>query len=172
MKAEQRRQEVLAILEDQEEPISASQLAKTMQVSRQVIVGDVALLRASQNDIISTPKGYLMRKSLYSNAFTARLVCQHTEAQTFEELSIIVANGGIVSTVEVEHPIYGMLTAPFNIRSQEDIVDFIKKVKKSQAELLSSLTNGLHSHLISCKDQASFEKIKKDLLEAGILYQN
>ncbi|VTS31979.1 transcriptional regulator [Streptococcus pseudoporcinus] len=172
MKADERRKTILEILEANQEPCSASQLAKKLEVSRQVIVGDIALLRALQNDIISTPKGYIMRQSLYSSDYTARLVCQHQNDQTFQELSIIVAHGGIISTVEVEHPLYGMLTAPLNIKSQQDILDFMAKVDYSHAELLSSLTNGLHSHLVSCPDQRSFEKIKEELSAVGILYHD
>ena len=44
--------------------------------------------------------------------------------RTKEELDSIVANGGIVVDVEVEHPVYGMLTAPLDIRSDEDIANF------------------------------------------------
>ena len=46
MKANQRRQLILESLKQSSQPISASQLASQFEVSRQVIVGDVALLRA------------------------------------------------------------------------------------------------------------------------------
>ena len=62
MKANQRRQLILETLNQSSQPISASQLAKQLEVSRQVIVGDVALLRASNHDILSTPKGYCLAK--------------------------------------------------------------------------------------------------------------
>lgn len=127
MIANDRRQAILIKLQQVQEALSASSLAKELGVSRQVIVGDIALLRAQQIDIIST--------------------------------------------VEVEHPIYGMLTAPLNIKSQSDMLHFITKLKDSKAELLSSLTEGVHAHLISCPSQEAFEDICQDLKAAKILYQ-
>ncbi|MGT2933014.1 transcription repressor NadR [Streptococcus catagoni] len=171
MKAKERREKIVGMLETATETISASQLAKDLGVSRQVIVGDIALLRASQKAIVSTPKGYLMKDALYKNNYSARIVCQHRPSDTQEELNIIVSHGGIISTVEVEHPIYGMITAPLNIKTKDDIEDFMVKVNTYKAELLSSLTEGLHSHLISCPSLKAFEAIKAELNQAGILYQ-
>lgn len=172
MKAKQRRQQLLELLENERTTISATRLASILGVSRQVIVGDIALLRAFQHDIISTPKGYVMSSSMPCGAYNARIVCQHSFEETQNELEIIVKNGGLVSTVEIEHPIYGMLTAPLNIKTQEDIDDFMKKIKLSQAELLSSLTDGIHSHLVSCPTLEDFQKIKRALKKAGLLYQD
>ncbi|HFH7100891.1 TPA: transcription repressor NadR [Streptococcus agalactiae] len=157
MKVQERRENILTTLKGTKEAISASTLAKIFSVSRQVIVGDIALLRAQQCDIISTPKGYLMSSALSTHQFTARLVCQHGIEQTEEELEIILRYQGIIMNVEVEHPIYGMLTAPLNIQSQKDIDNFTAKLKVSNAELLSSLTDGLHTHMISCQDQSVFD---------------
>ena len=90
MKAQERRENILTTLKGTKEAVSASTLAKIFSVSRQVIVGDIALLRAQQCDIISTPKGYLMSSALSTHQFTARLVCQHGIEQTEEELEIIL----------------------------------------------------------------------------------
>ncbi|MCL6221137.1 transcription repressor NadR [Streptococcus dysgalactiae subsp. equisimilis] len=170
MKAEERRQKIIEYLTGEQEALSATYLAKLLGVSRQVIVGDVALLRAQQIDIISTPKGYIMSTALFSHQFCARIVCQHGLAETEKELQIILAHQGIITTVEVEHPIYGMITAPLNIKSQSDVTNFMKKLNHSNAELLSSLTEGLHSHLISCPSREAFEAMSQDLEAAGILY--
>lgn len=170
MKAEERRQKIIEYLTGEQEALSATYLAKLLGVSRQVIVGDVALLRAQQIDIISTPKGYIMSTALFSHQFCARIVCQHGLTETEKELQIILAHQGIITTVEVEHPIYGMITAPLNIKSQSDVTNFMKKLNHSNAELLSSLTEGLHSHLISCPSQEAFEAMSQDLEAAGILY--
>ena len=111
MKAAERRQKIIDILSQTQVPISASSLASRLGVSRQIIVGDVALLRAANHDVISTPKGYVMSQALYSHQFIGKIACQHGPERTKEELDSIVANGGIVVDVEVEHPVYGMLTA-------------------------------------------------------------
>ena len=85
MKAEERRQKIIEYLTGEQEALSATYLAKLLGVSRQVIVGDVALLRAQQIDIISTPKGYIMSTALFSHQYCARIVCQHGLAETEKE---------------------------------------------------------------------------------------
>lgn len=146
MKAAERRQKIIDILSQTQVPISASSLASRLGVSRQIIVGDVALLRAANHDVISTPKGYVMSQALYSHQFVGKIACQHGPERTKEELDSIVANGGIVVDVEVEHPVYGMLTAPLDIRSDEDIANFMDKVEHSNATLLSANTWDSHTY--------------------------
>lgn len=46
-------------IKNSERPVSGSALARTFQVSRQVIVQDIALIRAEGNDVISTNRGYI-----------------------------------------------------------------------------------------------------------------
>ena len=53
-----RRKEILRQLQLSEKPVSASRFARDLGVSRQIIVGDVALLRAAGEDIIATSRGY------------------------------------------------------------------------------------------------------------------
>ena len=53
MKAAERRQKIMASLSQAQVPISASALASQFGVSRQIIVGDIALLRAADSDVIT-----------------------------------------------------------------------------------------------------------------------
>ena len=172
MKAAKRRQKIIDMLSQTQVPISATALAKRFGVSRQIIVGDIALLRAANHDVISTPKGYVLSQALYSHQFIGKIVCQHGPDRTKEELESIVAKGGIVVDVEVEHPVYGMLTAPLNIKSNEDVIDFMDKVEHSNATLLSSLTHGIHTHTLSCHSKEDFEAIKKLLLAKDLLLKS
>lgn len=171
MKASKRRQKIIEILTPATQPISASQLAKQLEVSRQIIVGDIALLRANQNDIFSTPKGYLLSPPLYSNQYIGKIVCQHDSAKTEREMVLIVENGGSLIDVEVEHPVYGMLTASLAIHTLEDVSDFMQKLEYSKATLLSSLTDGIHLHTISCSSQTVFEHIKEALSKEHFLLE-
>ena len=57
MNAAQRRNLILEYLSAGERPQSAAALAQRLSVSRQVIVGDVALLRAGGAGITATPRG-------------------------------------------------------------------------------------------------------------------
>ena len=170
MKASQRREHILVLLSQSSQPISASQLASQLKVSRQVIVGDVALLRAGSHDILSTPKGYCLAQQHFNHPFKSRLVCCHGEKDTEDELRLIIDKGGVVLDVEIEHPVYGMLTATLNIKTREDVTDFMKKMQSSKAQLLSSLTQGIHLHTISCPSKETFEEIKQALASHGYLY--
>ncbi|KUE91252.1 DNA-binding protein [Streptococcus equinus] len=172
MKAAERRQKIIDILNQTQVPISASVLAGQLGVSRQIIVGDVALLRAANHDVISTPRGYVLSQALYSHQFIGKIACQHGPEHTKVELESVISKGGIMVDVEVEHPIYGMLTAPLNIKSQEDIDNFMEKVEHSNATLLSSLTDGIHTHTLSCHSKDEFEEIKSDLSDKGLLLKS
>ena len=172
MKAAERRLKIIDELVKTQVPISASQLAGELGVSRQIIVGDVALLRANNHDILSTPKGYLLSQALFSHQFIGKIACQHDVLETKKELDIIVDKGGIIVDVEIEHPVYGMLTAPLNIKTQEDVTNFMTKIEQSQAVLLSSLTQGIHIHTLSCHSKEIFEDIKSTLSKEGLLLDN
>ena len=58
MNAAQRRERILTRLNSAGAPLSASTLAAELGVSRQIVVGDVALLRAGGAQIDATPRGY------------------------------------------------------------------------------------------------------------------
>ena len=57
MRAGERRQAILDYLRHSSRPVSAGFLAERFSVSRQAVVGDVALLRAAGADISATPRG-------------------------------------------------------------------------------------------------------------------
>ena len=61
MTGEERRSAMLQMLKEQTSPLSGTALAGIFHVSRQVIVQDIALIRAEHHGIISTNKGYLYR---------------------------------------------------------------------------------------------------------------
>ena len=77
------------------------------------MVGDVALLRAGGVQIVSTSRGYLIPPE---EGLVRQVVCQHTPHQTQEELYAMVDGGCTVLDVTVEHPVYGEITAPLQLR--------------------------------------------------------
>ena len=172
VKAAERRNEIIKLLEATDQPVNATQLAELLSVSRQVIVGDIALIRAKGIEILATPRGYLSANAFKGEGslFTGKIACQHSQAETVTELNIVVDNGGEVVDVQVEHPVYGTLTGELHIRSRHDVIDFMKKIASNEAAMLSSLTGGVHLHTLACKDEDTFLRIKKELQEAGILY--
>lgn len=172
MKASQRREALAQTLKQASSPLKANTLAEEFGVSRQIIVGDVAILRASDNDIIATNQGYILKENIATSdgsRYRGKIVCQHEANQAEEELAIIVNHGGWVENVEVDHPYYGSLRATLKIQSQKDIEDFLQEMSHQAGGMLSSLTNGIHIHTITANDEASFKEIKIALQAAGIL---
>lgn len=165
---EKRREKILSILRDSGQAVSASALARRLHVSRQVIVGDIALLRAQGNEIMSTPRGYMLYSQEAAGGHVFKIACRHDGELTRDELYAIVDNGGKVLDVTVEHPVYGQLTGQLNISSRYDVDEFLRKVKEGEAALLCDLTGGIHLHTISCRNEQAADRIRRALRELGI----
>lgn len=166
-----RRSAVAQLLEQATEPVSASALADKFHVSRQIIVGDIALLRASGAPVVATPRGYLMERTADDSAAQDYTVaCRHEDAkQLLQELYIVVDQGATVRDVIVEHPIYGQLTGQLQISSRFEADRFVKALTASEASPLSQLTGGIHLHTLRCPDAACFARVTAALKSAGIL---
>lgn len=170
MNAIQRRDKIIEILSSSEVPISATTLSKEFSVSRQVIVGDIALIRAFGLNIFATPRGYLLKnKDENKDRFVKTIACKHGVDKLKDELYTIMDNGGAILDVIVEHSIYGELTGPLHIFSRYDADEFVKKVMDQNAQPLSSLTEGIHLHTISCINEESYERIMEILKLQDIL---
>ncbi|KAF5047825.1 3H domain protein [anaerobic digester metagenome] len=169
--AASRRSAVSQLLEQTTEPVSASALADKFRVSRQIIVGDIALLRASGAPVVATPRGYLMERAAEdSTAQDYTVACRHENVeQLLQELYIVVDQGATVRDVIVEHPIYGQLTGQLQISSRFEADRFIKALTTSEASPLSQLTAGIHLHTLRCPDRACYERVAAALKSAGIL---
>lgn len=163
-----RKEKIIEEIKKSEKPVSASALAKKLGVSRQIIVGDVALIRASGTNIIATPRGYILDNHQLQHTYT--LAVKHTQEQLADELYTIVDLGGSIIDVIVEHPIYGQLTGKLHLSSRYDVNQFLKKIKSDEAKPLSQLTNGLHLHTIQCQDQETYHRILTALDEKGYLF--
>lgn len=170
MDSEARRLAILRALRQATEPVSASRLAKRMEVSRQAIVGDIALLRAQGSDITATARGYTMTTAQPSGRYIGKLACQHSLADTERELAAIVRLGGVVLDVVVDHYLYGEMTGQLNIATLRDVEDFVRRVRQNEARLLSELTDGAHLHTVACRDALVFAAISRELEAMGLLY--
>ena len=168
-KAEYRRQYIRKTLLGASAPVTASQFAETLKVSRQIIVGDVAILRASGLDIISTPRGYTAAVSENDYPYTGMIACMHDSSMLRDELYAIVDFGATVIDVTIEHAIYGELSGKLELSSRYDVDNFIEKVKKEKNSTpISALTGGVHLHRIGCKNSETLELIRARLTEMGI----
>ncbi len=167
MKAEQRREAILSRLKASAGPLSAAALARDYGVSRQVIVGDVALLRAFGSEISATPRGYVLERE--TGMIVRTLACTHSGADMKRELDIMVDNGCVVKDVIVEHPIYSQLIGSLELKSRYDVSQFVSRSAESEALPLSSLTDGIHLHTLLCPDEEAYMRVKAELSEAGFL---
>ena len=167
MEAASRRQAILDRLRTADRPVSASALAAGLNVSRQIIVGDIALLRAGGAEISATPRGYVLPRA--TDGITRTIACRPTLAQTGQELDILVDNGCTVLDVIVEHPVYGQLTGQLQISSRYDVEQFLARIRDSDAAPLSMLTGGLHLHTLCCPNEDAYTRACAALKAAGLL---
>ena len=171
MNNEQRRIEILNTLKESTLPISANAFAKDFSVTRQIIVADIALLRASGYPIRAEHKGYVLEK-VESNEIRKRIVVKHGAKELTEELYAVVDNGGKVLDVIIDHSIYGKISAELNLSSRYEVDSFVKKVAEENITPLSLLTDGLHIHTIAVKDLDSYERIIDGLKSLKVLVEN
>ncbi|QEY34771.1 transcription repressor NadR [Caproiciproducens galactitolivorans] len=172
MEATQRREEILDILRGSTQPVSASTIAGRFNVSRQIIVGDIALLRAANHAIAATPRGYILADA---TAQAGRLIktvaCRHGRDDLLRELYVIVDNGCGIIDVIVEHVVYGQISGQLHLFSRYDADCFMEKLEKEKALPLCDLTGGVHLHTLSCPSEEAYERVLSALRKDGILFE-
>ena len=166
--AAERRKRIIAWMRAHGAPVKGGDLAKRLRVSRQCLVTDVAILRASGEEIVATPQGYRLPRAS-GQLHRALLACRHAAESTEEELQILVDHGVKVLDVIVEHPIYGELRGPLMIESRADVQDFLEHVRSAHASLLSSLTGGVHLHTVEASRPEMISRAKIALRTRGFL---
>lgn len=169
---EERRLKLLTLLKQQQRPITGTDLAKHTNVSRQVIVNDMNLLKARNEPIVATSQGYLYMEEQRTGIFERKIVCMHTGEQTQEELYTIVDCGVTVENVIIEHAVYGEITASILVSNRLEVDLFLDKLAETNANFLSALTGGTHLHVISASSEDLLDKAVDRLREKGILVEN
>lgn len=169
---EERRELLLKLLRDSSEPITGSELAAKANVSRQVIVGDITLLKAKNEPIIATSQGYVyFDQPVMQNTIERIIACFHPPNKTEEELYLLVDHGVTVKDVRIEHPVYGDLTASIMVSNRKEAEQFIHKIHQTKAAYLSELTDGFHLHTISAKSEKQLNEAEASLKKAGFLIE-
>ncbi|MFW5650748.1 MAG: transcription repressor NadR [Acetivibrio ethanolgignens] len=168
MDGETRRKKLLQLLKNTDTALSGERLSDTLCVSRQIIVQDIALLRASGCRIISTNRGYLLYPEELHKASRIFTVSHSTE-DIRDELYTIVDLGGSIRNVIVEHEIYGSITGSLNISSRREADDFVSRVQSSQAVPLKVLGGDIHSHIIDADSEEILDEIEHALNEKHFL---
>ena len=160
MKAAERRKEIANYLMTEGKAISGGALSNRFGVSRQIIVQDISVLKATGYDILSTHSGYVIQGS----PFVQRVFkLYHTTNQTEDELNTIVDLGGTVADVFVWHKVYGKLVVPLNIFSRLHVKQFIEGVRSGKSSELMNITGGYHYHTVRAETKEVLDQIEKVL---------
>lgn len=166
MNARERRIEIIKRLDGQQNPVSATLLANELGVSRQVIVQDVALLRAEGKDILSLARGYMLQKKTVCER---ALKLRHSDDDVERELNLIVDLGGEVVDVFVYHRSYGLIRGRMDIKSRLDVKRFLEDISTGKSSLLKNVTSGYHYHTIRAKSESTLDVIESALSKNGFL---
>lgn len=168
MNGDNRRYEIYKLLLEGSKPISGSKIAEKFGVSRQVVVQDIALMRASNKQIMSTNRGYVLfskNKHTYNRVYFV----SHKSEDIKDELYIIIDLGGTVKNVIVEHDVYGIITADLYLKTREDVDDFCDKVEDSKCYPLKTLTGNSHYHTVEADSETVLNQIENKLKDKGYL---
>ena len=166
MDARERRTAILQLLRGRTQPVTGTELARRMGVSRQVIVQDIALLRTGGANIFATPEGYLMPTTAPAAVARRVVAARHTDnARMRRELELIVENGGI------EHPVYGEISAPLMLRTRAGVEVFMAHFEKGGTTPISMLTGGVHLHTLEAPGQEELEAVVQALRAEGLLIE-
>ncbi|MBW6411028.1 transcription repressor NadR [Clostridium weizhouense] len=161
MNSLERRKDILKSLVDNNTPLKGIEIAQKYGVTRQIIVKDIAILRANGKNIIATPDGYIINREI--NKIRKIIAVSHNEEELIHEMRIVIKYGGIIEDVIIEHPLYGEIRAMLMIKNYNDLEKFSKKYKNQEARLLSVLTNGVHLHTISADNEENINLIINEL---------
>lgn len=167
MSSTERRSEIIKLMIKENKALKGTFLASRYGVTRQIIVKDIAILRAEGNNIIATPEGYILGKE--DNRLKSIIAVTHTEERMEEELETIVKYGGIVEDVIVEHSLYGEIRGMLMIKNLNDLQKFMNKYKEDKVKPLSLLTDGVHLHTISADSEENMKNIIGELETRGFV---
>ena len=151
---EEREKKILEILRNSETLVSGTYLAEFFDVSRQVIVQDIAILKAKNTDIISTNRGY----RLLSKGIKKVIKVKHDDSEIRNELNAIVDLG---ASVEVK----------LDIKSRRDVDLLVENINSKLSKPLKNLTDNCHYHTIIAENKNILNEVEDKLKELGILIE-
>ncbi|MGN1114986.1 MAG: 3H domain-containing protein [Candidatus Ornithomonoglobus sp.] len=169
MSVSERAEAILERISQSSSPVSGSILSQEFGVSRQIIVKDIAALKAQGNDIIATTKGYMLHRiPMPERVFKV----VHRDDEIQQELQAIVDAGGIVRDVFVWHKIYGKIEGELDIRTHEDITEYINSLKTGRSSPLKNVTNEYHYHTVAAESDAALDRVRGELDRIGFLVKD
>ena len=170
MTGEVRRMKIRQMLLDARQPLTGTALARGLHVSRQVIVQDIALMRAEHLPILSTNKGYLLGPDAVRSSQPKRVFfVRHATDQVLEEFMTVIDLGGRILDVAVEHELYGSIRADLVIENAQDAADFVARLEGCRDNLLKALTDDCHFHTVAAPSEKLLDLIESELRSRGFL---
>ena len=170
MTGEDRRAQIRRMLQQAQQPLTGTALARGLHVSRQVIVQDIALMRAEHLPILSTNKGYLLRPEADRPSQPKRVFfVRHTTEQVMEEFMTVIDLGGRILDVSVEHELYGPIRADLLIENARDAAEFIERLAACRDNPLKVLTDDCHFHTVAAPSEKLLDLIEAELKARGFL---
>lgn len=167
MSGAERRENIIQIIIGSSRPVPAKKLAEDFNVSRQVIVQDIALIRAEGYDVLATNRGYILLEDSSEKSRVFKVA--HTDDEMEDELCTIIDLGARVENTMVNHRVYGHIEAPLKISSRKDISNFLKKLSQSKSAPLKNTTSGYHYHKVCANEEETLDEVEKALREKGYL---
>lgn len=168
MTGTERRADLLRWMQSSQAPLSGKEIALRYGVSRQVIVQDIALMRASGWEILSTNRGYLLNApTTVSRVFKVN----HTDEDLEAELCAIVDLGGCVENVMVRHRVYGRMEAPLHINSRRKVAEFLADLQQGKSSPLKNITSNYHYHTVTADSQETLDLIEEALRQRHFLVE-
>ena len=168
MRGEKRRQEILSLLGNTDNPIPANMLSERFAVSRQVIVQDIAILRANGYDITSTNRGYVLSGKPQA---TRIFKCRHAFDELVEEVALIIELGGRIEDVFVNHRVYGKISARLGLYSRTHVEELYRSLVSGASKPLMAVTDGYHYHNVTADSEQALDAIERELRKRGFLIE-
>ena len=168
MKAHERRAEILSLIGNSGSPVAANFLSEKYSVSRQVIVQDIAILRAQGYGVISTNRGYVLGAGLKAERV---FKCRHNLDELIKESEIIISLGGKVEDISVNHRVYGKISARLELSTMRHAEELYRSLVSGASKPLMSVTDGYHYHTVSGENEQTLDKIEAALRDNGFLIE-
>ena len=167
-----RKEALIQLLKEAQKPMNGQSLAEYFHVTRQIIVQDIAVLRANGAPILSTNRGYIYKENK-ANPFVHKLFkVKHKEEDMEQELLAIVDNGGRVQNILIDHPVYGEIETLLKLSCRRDVELFLNQANSSDFRPLSELTDGIHYHLVEAESKQDLHYIEEALDQLGYLVKD
>lgn len=171
-KAERRRRSILEDLMRTDAAVSGASLAKKYDVSRQIIVRDISILKSQKHEVVSTSKGYVYQPAGEKGRPVKRVIaCRHKFSEMEDELSLILDNGAMIDDVSIDHPVYGELVGELMIEDAGELQSFLKLMDSNKSRMLADLTDNVHLHTISAHTEKILDNAVDDLRRHGFLLE-